>query len=81
MGDEALAIHTLLFAQHGVTDTHVAMQRFAEGLGLLGARVIAPSLGIVRTWLRFEPLIELGEKRFAGGPRVLQHGGRECIAQ
>jgi pimeloyl-ACP methyl ester carboxylesterase len=62
MGDEAPAIHTLLFSQHGVTDTHVAMQRFAEGLGLPGARVIAPSLGIVRTWLRFEPLIEIAER-------------------
>jgi pimeloyl-ACP methyl ester carboxylesterase len=62
MDDETPAIDTLLVAQHGWADNNRAMQRFGEALGLSGTRVIAPSLGYVRTWLRIEPLIEIAER-------------------
>jgi len=55
-------IKTILFAQHGWADNNQAMQRLGDALAAPGTRVIAPSLGYVRTWLRIEPLIEIAEQ-------------------
>jgi pimeloyl-ACP methyl ester carboxylesterase len=62
MDDAPTQPETLLFFQHGWADTNQTMQRFGEALALPGERVIAPSLGYVRTWLRIEPLIEIVER-------------------
>jgi pimeloyl-ACP methyl ester carboxylesterase len=55
-------VETILFAQHGWADSNQAMQRLGDALADAGTRVIAPSLGYVRTWLRIEPLIEIAER-------------------
>jgi len=62
MDGESGTIETLVFAQHGWADDNRAMQRFGESLGLPAARVIAPNLGYMRTWMRIEPLIETAEQ-------------------
>src|SRR4051812_26436293 len=56
------SVETLVFAQHGWADDNRAMQRLGAAMALPGARVIAPNLGYVRTWLRIEPLIEIAER-------------------
>ncbi len=47
----------LLFAQHGWADTNHAIAQLATQLAAPSARVIAPDLGWLNTWLRFEPLV------------------------
>src|SRR4051812_12114358 len=56
------SVETLVFAQHGWADDNRAMQRLGVAMAQPGARVIAPRLGYVRTWLRIEPLIEIVER-------------------
>src|SRR4051794_35935402 len=58
-------VATLLFAQHGWADTNRAMLRFGQAVAPPDARVIAPNLGYVRTWLRIEPLIAQAERSVA----------------
>ncbi|NJL01763.1 MAG: alpha/beta hydrolase [Spirulinaceae cyanobacterium SM2_1_0] len=47
----------LLFAQHGWADTNRAIAHLATQLATAEARVIAPNLGWLDTWLAFAPLL------------------------
>lgn len=62
MAGTADPVNTLVFAQHGWADDNRAMQRLGQALAPSHARVIAPALGFVRTWLRIEPLIQIVER-------------------
>ncbi|MGF1589611.1 MAG: serine aminopeptidase domain-containing protein [Pleurocapsa sp.] len=52
----------LLFAQHGWADTGNCIGRFAKAAVDHRTIVIAPSLGLIRTFIRIEPLIKQLEK-------------------
>ena len=52
----------LLFAQHGWADTPQAIASLAMRLAEPQARVIAPDLGWLNTWLWFEPLVNKVEQ-------------------
>ncbi len=56
--DQQLNPDFLLFAQHGWHDTNRSMMALAAQLVGANIPVIAPSLGLVQTWLRIEPLIQ-----------------------
>ena len=47
----------ILFLQHGWHDTHRRMYGLGQTLAERHADVIAPNLGLVKTWWRIEPLI------------------------
>lgn len=48
---------SILFAQHGWADTHSRIAHLAARVAPPDALLVAPDLGVVRTWLRIEPLI------------------------
>ena len=60
------AAPSLVFAQHGWADNNRKMLAFGLAVAPPGAEVVAPDLGFVRTWLRFDPLVELVEAEAAG---------------
>jgi pimeloyl-ACP methyl ester carboxylesterase len=60
------AAPSLVFSQHGWADNNRKMLAFGLAVAPPGAEVVAPDLGFVRTWLRFEPLVELVEAEAAG---------------
>ena len=47
----------ILFVQHGWHDTSRRVQRLGESLAGRQTEIIAPNLGLVKTWWRIEPLI------------------------
>ncbi|HEY9768199.1 MAG TPA: alpha/beta hydrolase [Coleofasciculaceae cyanobacterium] len=48
----------LLFAQHGWADTGNCLGRFAKAAANPETMIIAPSLGLIKTFIRIEPLIK-----------------------
>ena len=48
----------LLFAQHGWADTGNCLGRFAKAAANPETIIIAPSLGLIKTFIRIEPLIK-----------------------
>ncbi len=48
----------LLFAQHGWADTGNCIGRFAKAAADPETMVIAPSLGLIKTFIRIEPLVK-----------------------
>jgi hypothetical protein len=52
------AYQYILYAQHGWADDHTTIASLASALFAPGTLVITPNLGMLKTWLRIEPLIE-----------------------
>ncbi len=52
----------ILFVQHGWHDTNRRMQRLGHSLADDQTEVIAPNLGLIKTWWRIEPLIKQVER-------------------
>ncbi len=52
----------ILFVQHGWHDTSRRVYRLGQSLADKHTQVIAPNLGLVKTWWRIEPLIEQVEQ-------------------
>lgn len=53
----------LVFSQHGMVDTHHAMESLAKrNSSNLNSRIVAPNLGFLNTLFNIEPLIEKLEK-------------------
>ncbi|MBX2865665.1 MAG: alpha/beta hydrolase [Leptolyngbyaceae cyanobacterium MAG.088] len=52
----------ILFVQHGWHDTNRRMQRLGQALADEQTEVIAPNLGLIKTWWRIEPLIQQVEQ-------------------
>ncbi|MEM1242129.1 MAG: alpha/beta hydrolase [Cyanobacteria bacterium P01_H01_bin.26] len=52
----------VLFVQHGWHDTNRRIYRLGNTLADRQAEVIAPNLGLIKTWWRIEPLIEQVEQ-------------------
>ena len=52
----------VLFVQHGWHDTNRRVYRLGQSLADEHTEVIAPNLGLVKTWWRIEPLIEQVEQ-------------------
>ncbi|MEM6612355.1 MAG: lysophospholipase [Cyanobacteria bacterium P01_C01_bin.72] len=52
----------LLFAQHGWADTGNNIGRLANAAAASTTKVIAPSLGLIKTFIRLKPLVEQLEK-------------------
>ena len=48
----------ILYAQHGWADENRAMQQLANRLACPKAKVVAPNLGFLNTWIRIAPLID-----------------------
>ncbi len=54
--------HFLLFAQHGWSDNGNDISRLAQAVATDNSLVIAPSLGLLKTYWRIEPLIQKVEQ-------------------
>lgn len=52
----------ILFVQHGWHDTNRRVHRLGRTLGQDAVEVIAPNLGLIKTWWRIEPLIDQVEQ-------------------
>lgn len=52
----------ILFVQHGWHDTSRRVYRLGQSLADKHTRVIAPNLGLLKTWWRIEPLIDQVEQ-------------------
>ncbi len=52
------AYQAILYAQHGWADDHTTIATLAAALSTPGMLVITPNLGMLKTWLRIEPLVE-----------------------
>jgi pimeloyl-ACP methyl ester carboxylesterase len=63
--DPSGAAPNLVFSQHGWADNNRKMLAFGLAVAPPGAEVVAPDLGFVRTWLRFDPLVDLVEAEAA----------------
>ncbi|HLK60844.1 MAG TPA: hypothetical protein VKU00_30045, partial [Chthonomonadaceae bacterium] len=48
---------TILFAQHGWADTGGPIASLARAVAPPNTRIVAPNLGLLKTWFRIEPLI------------------------
>jgi len=48
----------VLYAQHGWADDHKTIATLAANLASAETLVITPNLGILKTWLRIEPLVQ-----------------------
>ncbi|NEZ64863.1 lysophospholipase [Leptolyngbyaceae cyanobacterium CCMR0082] len=52
----------ILFVQHGWHDTHRRIHRLGISLADPNTEVIAPNLGLIKTWWRIDPLIDQVEQ-------------------
>lgn len=51
----------ILYAQHGWADDHTTIASLASALATPDTLIITPNLGMLKTWLRIEPLIQAVE--------------------
>lgn len=52
------SLESILYAQHGWADDHKAIAALAMQLATPATLVITPNLGILKTWIRIDPLIQ-----------------------
>jgi pimeloyl-ACP methyl ester carboxylesterase len=53
-----MTIKTLLFCQHGWSDSHRTIERLGQRVAAPGDEVIAPELGYIATWLGMQKLVD-----------------------
>ena len=52
----------IIFSQHGMSDTNSEMRSLANKVAPPNSHIVAPNLGIVKTYFKIEPLIDKVEK-------------------